>query len=114
MIRLSYSSTICLTLFRGTVLGFPFFPFSNSRWWNWLVCISELFWGLNYVFILVNRLLNVITWLLSLSIFFLLKKQSLVSFLRYFLFISLFILYYILYIISLSHCGMVRLNSEFK
>ena len=73
MIRPSYSSTICLTLFRGTGLGFTSLPFSNSRW---LVCISELFWGLNYVFILVNHLLNAIAWLLSLSIFFSLKNQS--------------------------------------
>ena len=71
MIRLSYSSTICLTLFRGTGLGFTFFPFSDSRWWNWLVCISELFWGLNYVFKFVNHLLDCIAWLLELVYIFL-------------------------------------------
>ena len=49
--------------------GFYVFPFSISRWWNWLVCISELFWGLNYAFILVNHLLTAIAWLLSFSIF---------------------------------------------
>ena len=42
--------------------GFYVFPFSNSRWWNWLVCISELFWGLNYVFILFNHPLNTLSW----------------------------------------------------
>ena len=68
MIRLSYSSTIYLTLFRGTGLGFTFFHFPILGGGIGL-CISELFWGLNYVFILVNHLLNAIGWFLSLSNF---------------------------------------------
>ena len=34
-----------------------------SPWfWDWLVCISELFWWLNYVFILFNHLFDTLAW----------------------------------------------------
>ena len=39
------------------------FKWSVSPWfWDWLVCISALFWWLNYVFILFNHLFDTIAW----------------------------------------------------
>ena len=69
MIRPSYSSTICLTLFHGMSLGFTFFHFPILGAGIGLYASLNCSGGLNYVFILVNHLLKAIAWLLSLSIF---------------------------------------------
>ena len=34
----------------------------NPWFWDWLVFIPELFWWMNYVFILFNHLLNTLSW----------------------------------------------------
>ena len=43
--------------------GYLAFKWSFSTWFcNWLVSIPELFWWLNYVFVLFNHPLNTLSW----------------------------------------------------
>ena len=74
MIRPSYLSTIYLTLFHGTGLGFTFFHFPIlGGGIGFYASLNHS--GVDYVFILVNHLLNAIVWLLSLSIFSCLRSN---------------------------------------